>query len=451
MRYIVIAALLLVTLIIAYPASSFADWVNLTGAENSPNIAEFYIEEDHVKIKLEVYVEDLTVFKELIPDEMFSEPIPGRPDAATRLHYFAENTLQLITGSGEKLPANLDLAEPRMRVNRPTLFGGKINPYTGRPVPGPPKDKRVLYIELSYPFKQQPTSITIIPPVDEKGLPRASIGFICYHQGVPVVDFRNLTPKNVLQLDWDDPWYSAFTKKQLRRSLQSGMRAFLYIEPYEVRHEILVRVKDMMSWIDFDIRGSEFIEEDEFNAVREKITDFFMNRENVIIDGERHKPILDRSAYVESSMLRSRFIEIPERVPLNTAMVGVVITYLTDGIPGEVMTEWDLFSDRVQSVTGGMTDPAGPFPYTLTPDDNVLHWKNHLKKYTIPTVNRIAVDDSHRGFHVPLFSLICLAVLLGLSVLAYRRKADSKPYTIYLVLIAIAVLAGIALRSEERL
>ena len=382
---------------------------------------------------------------------MFPEPVPGRPDAETRLAYFAENTLQFITDGGEKLPAVLDLAEPRMRVNRPTLFGGKINPFTGRLIPGPPEDKRVLYIELSYPFKEKPASITIVPPMDEKGLPRVSIGFICYHQGVPVVDFRNLTPKNVLQLDWEDPWYSAFTKKQLRRSLQSGMRAFLYIEPYEVRHEILVRVKDMMNWIEFDIRGNEFIEEDEFNPVKEKITDFFMARENVIIDGKKHKPILDRSAYVESSMLRSRFIEIPEKVPLNTAMVGVVITYLTDGIPDEVLTEWELFSDRVQSVTGGMTDPAGPFPYTLTPDDSVLHWKNHLKKYTIPTVNRISVDDSHRGFHVPLFSLGCLVAFFALCVGAYRRKADAKPYKLHLVLVALCVLAGIALSSYARI
>ncbi len=53
--------------------------------------------------------------------------------------------------------------------------------------------------------------------------------------------------------------------------MQSGVRTYLYIEPYEVRHEILVRVKDMMTWMDFDLRGDEFIEEDEFNPVREKV------------------------------------------------------------------------------------------------------------------------------------------------------------------------------------
>ena len=128
------------------------------------------------------------------------------------------------------------------------------------------------------------------------------------------------------------------------------MRTSLYIESYEVRHEILVRVKDMMTWMDFVLRGDEFIEEDEFNPVREQVARFFMEQEKVLIDGKQGKPILDKTAYVESSMLRSRFIEIPERVPLNTAMIGIVITYLTDGIPQEVVTQWDLFSDRVWKI-----------------------------------------------------------------------------------------------------
>lgn len=59
--------------------SAYADWINLTGAENARNIAEIYIEKDHVMVKLEIYAQDLLVFDELIPDDFFPEPIPGRP------------------------------------------------------------------------------------------------------------------------------------------------------------------------------------------------------------------------------------------------------------------------------------------------------------------------------------------------------------------------------------
>jgi len=438
--------LLLTFLLTSFSFESKADWINLTGAENARNIAEIYIENDQVTIKLEVFVQDLLIFEELVPDDFFPDPLPGRPGPDERIQAFADSVFQIITDTGEKLSAKLLLAEPRMRIDRPSPLVGSINPYTRQRIPGPPEDKRVLYAELIYPFSGQPKFLTFIPPVSEDGnFPKASIGFICYHQGVPVVDFRQLTAQNKLNLEWDDPWYSAFEKKQLKRTLQSGMRTYLYIEPYEVRHEILVRVKDMMTWMDFDLRGDEYIEEDEFNPVREKMAQFFIDREKVVIDGSLGKPILDRTAYVESTMLRSRFIEIPERVPLNMAMVGIIITYLTDTIPGEVVTQWDLFSDRVQKVTASMVDPAGPFPYDLTPDDNVLKWTNYLKTYTIPTVDKIPVDSAHKGISVPLGSLACIVLLLLCTLLTFRRRKKSQPVKVQLSIILVLLVGAVVL------
>jgi hypothetical protein len=436
--------LISLTLLFRVPASQ-ADWINLTGAENARNIAEIYVEKDHVKIRLEVFIEDMIVFDELIPADFFPQPIPGRPEFAERQKIFSDQVFQIITDTGEKLPVSIDLVEPRLRLERPSPFAGKINPYTRQRIPGPPLDKRVLYAELTYHFKGQPKSLTFVPPLDEKKIPKASIGFICYHMGVPVVDFRQLTSENILKLDWEDPWYSKFKKKQLKRTLQSGVRTYLYIEPYEVRHEILVRIKDMMAWMEFDLKGNQFIEEDEFNPVREQVAQFFMDREKVLIDGKQLKPILDKTAYVESSMLRSRFIEVPERVPLNTAMIGVVITYLTDGIPQEVETTWDLFSDRVQKVTARMTDPAGPFPYDLEPDDNVLKWTNYLKKYTIPTVKRIVVEDAHRGLLLPVGSLVCVILLLPVLFTAIGRNKKSQSIAVQFVIIVVLVIGMIAL------
>jgi len=231
----------------------------------------------------------------------------------------------------------------------------------------------------------------------------------------------------------------------MQRTIGAGMRTFLYIEPYEVRSEILVRVKDIMTWIDFDLRGEESIEVDEFNRVREQIGRFFLERENVEIDGKRLKPILDRTAFVESSLLRSRFIETPEQVPLNTAMVGVIITYLTDGMPQEVTTTWELFSERVLKVTARMTDPAGPFPYDLEPDDNVLHWTNYLKSYVIPTVEKTDVARQHQGVPVPMGSVACIALLLPVGLSAWRRKKNGGSAKPLVGLVGLLVVGALVL------
>jgi hypothetical protein len=433
------------------PPTVSADWINLTGSENSRSIAEIYVEEDQVTVKLEIFVGDLETFADLIPDDFLPHPIPGRPSADERIRNFSEQTFQVVANTDTRLNARINLVEPRMRVQRYSPLVGSINPYTGRPIPGPPEDKRVLYAELSYPFTSKPQSLTFIPPLDDKGFPKVSIGFICYHLGVPVVDFRQLSEKSTLQLVWDDPWYSEFEKRQLRRTLQSGVRTFLYIEPYEVRHEILVRVKDMMTWMDFGLRGEEFIEVDEFDPVRQQVADFFMEHEYVLIDGTQLKPILDRTSYVESSISRSRFIDVPERVPLNTAMIGVVITYLTDGIPQEVETRWDLFSKRVKKVTATMTDPAGPFPYNLTPDDNILKWTNYLKNYTIPTVDQTAVDKAHRGIPLPLLSFGCGVLISLLIFISIRRWRRSQPVTLPLALICVLFVGTVMLYPYQQI
>jgi len=64
---IVFASFLLVLALSTSTAS--ADWINLTGAETAPNIAEIYVLDDHVKLVLEVYIGDLETFEELIPDD----------------------------------------------------------------------------------------------------------------------------------------------------------------------------------------------------------------------------------------------------------------------------------------------------------------------------------------------------------------------------------------------
>ena len=45
------------------------------------------------------------------------------------------------------------------------------------------------------------------------------------------------------------------------------MMSFLYVEPYEVRHEVLTRVVDMARWMDLGLRGDQYIEVDELEPL----------------------------------------------------------------------------------------------------------------------------------------------------------------------------------------
>jgi hypothetical protein len=442
-----ISMFLRISLLAVFLCSSFsvrADWINLTGAETSPNIAEIYVQDDKVKLVLEIYVNNLDVVELLLPDDWLKEKTAERPSLEERLRDFSENKFQFVTESGEKLRAEIVLLEPRQRIDRLSVFAGMINPFTRQRVPEPPADKRVLYVELSYPFEVKPKELTIVPPADDQGRALVSIGFIAYHKSVPIIDFRYLGSPAKLTLDWDDPWYSKFDNRNLKRHHKSALMTYLYVEPYEVRHEILTRVKDLEAWMDLGLRGDKYIEIDELDGLRQRIGEFLLTKNPLTIDGQLARPILDRTNYIKLSLKGIQLLEKPERLEISTAIVGVIISYITEGMPQQVSVDWQLFTDQVQQLPATATDPAGPFITYITPDDNIFSWTNYLKNYTIPTITQASVSDTLGSIKLPPGTLLSLAALLIVAWWLWRRRLSGEPVRLQLVLVALLLVMSVA-------
>ena len=424
LRFIVVS----IICFLIYPSTcSKADWINLTGAETAPNIAEIYIHNDHIQLNLEVFVNDLETFKELIPDDWLKETNVQRPEIDQRLKTFSTQKFQFVIETGEKLQANIKLVEPRLRKDRQSPFAGMINPLTRQRVPEAPEDKRVLYVELEYPFNKKPNELTIIPPLDEEGRALVSIGFITYQKSVPIIDFRYLGAPAKLALNWSDPWYSKFDNPNLKRHHKEALMSFLYVEPYEVRHEILIRVKDMENWINFNLQDTDYIEINEMEAVKNKIGNFLLTKNKVLIDGTVYEPILDRVNFVKVGITGIQLLEKPERLETSAAIVGVIITYITQDLPKQVTVDWELFTDQIQIVPATSIDPAGPLLSQVTPEDNVHIWNNFLKKYKVPTIENITVHPDKLYFNFPLGTLICIAILLFI-LFKIRSFNDAQSY-----------------------
>jgi len=92
-----------------------------------------------------------------------------------------------------------------------------------------------------------------------------------------------------------------------------------------------------------------------------------------------------------------------------------------------------------------MTDPAGPFPYDLTPDDNVLKWTNYLKNYTIPTVDNISVANRHKGLPIPLGSLVSGLALIPLGIMIWGRLRNAKPVKLAFIVAGLLMISAILL------
>jgi len=425
------AKILLISLLIIFPSTVLADYINLTGAELSSTIAEVYVEDDKVLLVLEIGEGDKEVFVDLISEMGESSDV----ESEERRKRFFEKGL-VVLADGKPLNGEVKLVEVRERVQRPSRYN--------KPPGGQAPSKYVTYIEIEYPLTKKPKTLVINPPLDEKGYTNASIGFVVYHKSIPVIDFRFLAPGAELKLDWKDPWYSKYDNPNLKRHHSSSLMSFLYIEPFEVRHEILVRLKDMGNWLDLGFKDDDMLGPDQKKIIETKLSEFFLEHNIVEIDGKAVKPVIDRVQFVKPNLTGIQVLENSQEVEFLSAIVGIILAYPVPGMPQQVTVQWDMFSDKINRIPANMIDPAGPFPYYLAPDDNVLTWNNYLKNFSMPEISELNVQDSMRNIKIPVGTAVSFIFLIAIAwqIRVRNNKGDKSrmPY----ILLVIALVAAIA-------
>ncbi|MEH6606578.1 MAG: hypothetical protein V7711_13395 [Pseudomonadales bacterium] len=409
-------------------------------------IAEIFIEQSVVRVELEIGVQDLPAFGNILPDPLYQKLGLGDQSFAERSKVFFDQEL-VISAANEPLPGRIIAMEVAQRMQRDII--------SGQPLPVASADAvDVLRLSLEYPFSGHPEQLAL---QSQGRVAQASIGFVAYHLGVGINDFRYLGRAALLNLDWQDPWYSAFNNRIMRRQYFSPMSGFLYIEPFEVRKEIIVRPKDLQRWVDLGLEGRETIPVDMQGDIKLKVAEFLAQHQPVTIDGSNEGFILDRVNFLERTLTSSRVIDPPEELSINAAVMGVIFVYPTKTLPNKVTMEWDLWDERIQQVSASAVDQAGPFPQVLDPDWATLEWNNFLQNPEIPTLNVLTPPPPAWllwvGGHQLILWLIT-AILILFSIVVFGRRAKRAPAAITAVLgisgIVLAVYAQQRLAADQQ-
>jgi hypothetical protein len=124
------------------------------------------------------------------------------------------------------------------------------------------------------------------------------------------------------------------------------MSGFIYVENFEVRKEIIARPKDLQRWVDLGLQGRNDIPAEMQSDIKQKIGDFLAQHHPVTIDGKLMTGILDSVDFLERTLNSSRVIDPPEPLSLDSAIVGAIFVFPRDGLPQEVIMDWDLWDDR---------------------------------------------------------------------------------------------------------
>jgi hypothetical protein len=371
----------LITMLL-HAAPVLADAIVRSEAMFADTIAEYFVEDDHVRLELEIGSNDVGAFRNLLPDDLYQRLGFGDTPLRDRVSGFVVEDMPVLVGE-RRLPGRITGIRPGVRPLRDAI--------TGEDLPTP-EDQATVVIRATviFPFEGQPESLTLIAP-RQFGL--ANIGFVLYHKGVAVNDYRYLSTGLAVNLDCQDAWYSAFSGFGMRRQYHSPMTGFIYVEPYEVRKEIIVRPSDIQRYIDLGLEGESIIPAERHDEIKEKVVEFLAGHFPVKIDGVAAQGSVDRVNFLRRT-LRNSVVVDNQDLELLPATLGVIYVFPTDGLPQSVEMEWDLFNEKTPSIPAATVDQAGPLPVVLEPDANVLRWDNFLKFPELPTLTDIEKPPS---------------------------------------------------------
>jgi len=401
----------------------FADALVINKAMQSPTIAQYYVNDKGVHLDLEVSEKNMQKFSELYPNSLRRLLALEESPLKQRAKKFLGTKLSVIADN-QTLPGFIQSLRSGKKIQRDPITGEEL-PVQSDEAPS------VLYISIEYPFiSMQPKKLDLIADLKTK------IGFVLYHEDQAVNDFRFLSPKQSVQLDWEDPFYSAFTVQTLLRQYRFPISFFLYVEPYEVRKEFVLRPKDLEAWIDLGIKDKKVLTLKDQEIIKTKVSNFLMKRAKTTIDGKELPAKLDRVHFIERTLKRSGVITPPRELLSSTATLGVIYTYAVHSLPNKVEVDWDLFNEKINYVPATTTDEVGPYHHYLEPDVPTLTWNNYIrfpKDRSIKSVNvlQTVVD-------LPWLSLLLLLIVLSLFLL-YRKKQSKKGIVIMGLLSLLAM------------
>ncbi len=440
-RALTIAGLLLVALFaLLAPSTASADAVVRTQAMLASTIAEIFLRDDRIDVEIEIGVRDLPSFRNLLPNEIY-ERLGHDPEAfAERLARFFAEDLTIIGDAERSLDGRLVNIGPGTRVRRDEI--------TGEALPaGAEGEETIVFARLVYEMPGRPAALTIAAG---RLASTASIGFLVYDRGVAVNDFRYLGPRQTLDLDWEDPWYTTFRSRTLRRAYFAPMHGFIYVEPFEVRKEIVFRPRDLQHWVDLGLAGRETIPVELQPELKRVALAFLREHHPFEIDGRSVEPALARIDFLERTLRTSRVIDPPVELDVYSAMMGAIFVYPTDGLPARVTMVWDLFNERIQEIPAATVDQAGPLPIYLDPDFALLDWQNFLKKPEIPTLRDLAPPPGPLLRWLPAMgwgTLVVGLLLLGSAARARHRGRIAAPLVAGALVVTLA--AGLLWRGRE--
>ena len=404
----------------------------------APTILRMFVQRGEIRADLEIADESLFAFRNLLPDAIYNELADDlgfeERQATDRRKRFFERDLILTLGGGKPLVGEIQEARWGKKTLRDLL---STEPLPAEKQKGP----RAVHARIVYRFEGEPTKMSIRPPsrVLSRRSPMTSIGFRLYHLDVPVADYRILGQTEVVDLDWQDPWFTKFKNPRFFRFNRNLLQVFLYIEALEVRAEVVFRPRDLQEFVDLGLEGKERITVPMQKVIHDRLVAFLPKHLKLVIDGKDVKPDLASLNFLQLRIGNTEILDGVRESRAADTFLGAVFVVSRMGWPNEVKLTWDLYPRRAPLANAIVVDLEKGIPMELSKKFPELSWTNHLEDPPVPAFLVMPPPPEPARIPLPLVSL--LVVILGLLAALFLRRRRAGPASWGSALLVALVLA----------
>lgn len=358
------------------PASAFAHPVSLSDATID-------VRRKGTSVEIQVLVEELTLHYEISSDGEGVFPAKDLKQHAKSHADFLKRDLLLLDGEGRRLKCTAT------KIDTAAIPDAGVS------------QTQLKNLTVKYRMQFESIGETGFMTISQTfGGPKAILPSIMdclvLQSGVLAEAPAQLLSKQSLtvNIDWDAPPTPPKNWKELRQRREKqlaerlgiasygGLYSFIYVTPHEIRHEVLIPLLTLESWMPLKRRDPDFLEVSEQQAARKQIEAFFTERNPVLLNGQPVRAIVDRVNFFGLDIRDFAVNGKPRKVGVHQARVGIILSYHLPRKAGSpvglrsVKLTWQTFGIHAEFLRSIVyihdDDPAEHF---LRPDNPTYEWK----------------------------------------------------------------------------
>ncbi len=408
-------AIWLTLLLLCFAARAGAHPVSLTSVFVN-------VDDETITAELDMLVEDLILYYWMESDDNFRFPREDLREQALEHGDFLLRYFQLRDRDGRRFEGeivDIDFSE----LDEEGVHIDDLMAYSIR-------------FRFVFPYTERPEFLTVSQNFggDEPPVP-AEMAVRFFHHGVQMegVTLSHGTA-HTIHLDWDAGWEHALddleaARERLRQRREdtlgitsySAVYSYVYITDTEVRHEILIPLLTLETWLPLEREDSAIMTVAEQRAAREAIRSFLEAHNPVRIDGEPKTPELERMDFFGPEY-RDFARESPAQdVSVYNARVGVILSFPTEEPPRHLRFGWNHFGGGLPLFTTTLyafEDDGRRI--TLTPRESVFEWESDHDR-AAPRLAGIAAPPPAPTLQIPVLSLAGGLAAMIAAFAAVRR------------------------------